>query len=357
MFRTPCWCRAKRLSRVEGILLTYQIESWEVVKERYDWSGLLVGNGASMAVWPQFGYTSLFKQACLPRTKPHLTADDQHLFEALESTGNFELVLGALSTSELVCRALHLESAYQSLHERHQSIQQALGAAVHAVHVPYHALPAATLDRIREALYPYRSIFTTNYDLLLYWAIMASREDRVKDYFFTNDGTFDRTRTELHLGDRTMLYLHGGLHLIAQSPHGTRKLKSQGSGLLELFGNNLHPGETPLLVTEGSASDKLASIFQSDYLQFAYEQLTTYTGPLVIFGHALKDSDRHIVDAIKKSKAGPLAISIRPATTRTMRKYAAAYAEIFSDAEIEDPLFFDATTHPLGDLALLIREG
>jgi hypothetical protein len=252
---------------VEGKLLTYQIESWEVVKERYDWSGLLVGNGASMAVWPQFGYTSLFKQACLPRTKPHLTAADQHLFEALESTGNFELVLGALSTSELVCRALHLEPAYQSLHERHQSIQQALGAAVHAVHVPYHALPAATLDRIREALYPYRSIFTTNYDLLLDWAIMSSREDRVKDYFFSNDGSFDRTRTELHLPAYGVLgrtneqpgkYLlpSGQLHLALPSCHGLLTVAAWGIGSLGF--QYPDPPATPPVCSVGIPSTSLA---------------------------------------------------------------------------------------------------
>ena len=76
---------------------------------------------------------------------------------------------------------------------------------------------------------------------------------------------------------------------------------------------------------------------------------------MVIFGHALKEGDRHIVEAIKKSKAGPLAISIRPVSTRTMRKYAVTYAEAFSDAEIEDPIFFDAMTHPLVDLSLLAR--
>ena len=103
--------------------MAYQIESWEVVKERHPWTGLLVGNGASLAVWPQFGYTSLYSRACSSKQKPSLTADDQQLFQALESTGNFESVLSALSTSELVCKTLSLEHAYQSLRERHQSIQ------------------------------------------------------------------------------------------------------------------------------------------------------------------------------------------------------------------------------------------
>jgi hypothetical protein len=54
----------KWLARTEDGLVAYQVESRGAVKARHVWTGLLVGNGASIAVWPQFGYTSLYKRAC-----------------------------------------------------------------------------------------------------------------------------------------------------------------------------------------------------------------------------------------------------------------------------------------------------
>lgn len=156
------------------------------------------------------------------------------------------------------------------------------------------------------------------------------------------------------LGDQTILYLHGGLHLVAQAPRRTRKLKAHGGGLLDRFGTELGPGETPLLITEGAAKDKLASIYQSDYIQFAYEQLRDYAGPLVIFGHRLGESDRHIADAIRTHQDRPIAISIYPAPLPTLRRRVAAYVHQFPNCD--QLLFFDATTHPLGDPRLLIRE-
>jgi hypothetical protein len=59
--------------------------------------------------------------------------------------------------------------------------------------VPYAALPPTTLVHLRQALVGQERTYTTNYDLLLYWAIISNHADRVKDYFFSKDSPlFDR---------------------------------------------------------------------------------------------------------------------------------------------------------------------
>lgn len=179
----------------------YPIVLWAKLAPLYQWTGLLVGNGASLAVWPDFGYRSLFQRACSAKVGPHLTAADQRLFAAFEHTTNFETVLAALSISETVCQALELDQEYHAIHARHLSIQLALQRAIHAVHVRYAVLPPVTLANLRQALLAYQRIFTTNYDLLTYWAIMSKPTGRIKDFFFSKEsGVFDRSLAVAHEG-------------------------------------------------------------------------------------------------------------------------------------------------------------
>ena len=106
---------------------------WEDVAEYTDWTGLLVGNGASMVVWPQFGYRSLFDVATSGDVSHPLAAEDRNLFDAL-STTNFEHILASLKTAGIVNQALGIEA--DQLQTRYESTQRALFEAVHAVHVP-----------------------------------------------------------------------------------------------------------------------------------------------------------------------------------------------------------------------------
>lgn len=57
--------------------------------------GLLLGNGASIALWPKFRYDSLFAVAQDVAKPEHLREQDVAVFSALE-TKNFEAVLSAL---------------------------------------------------------------------------------------------------------------------------------------------------------------------------------------------------------------------------------------------------------------------
>ena len=46
------------------------LEDWSVLRATADFNGLLLGNGASRAVWDDFGYDSLFDNARTVEEKP-----------------------------------------------------------------------------------------------------------------------------------------------------------------------------------------------------------------------------------------------------------------------------------------------
>jgi hypothetical protein len=325
-----------------------ELMDWPEIADE-PWSGLLVGNGASMAVWPQFSYKSLFDEARGSGIDRRLTGEDLALFEALDATRNFEHVLNALSTAMTVNEALQFDSEH--LDERYVSIQQALFDAVRAVHIPWSAISAPALQHIRLSIACYRDLYSTNYDLLLYWAIMAEPRTRsIVDLFWSGDDKdmFDAANTEVWASAAVrVFYLHGGLHLYRHAAGGTAKnIAHGGHNLLDLFGQLLEQGRTPLLVSEGTSADKLLTIRSSDYLTYCFDHFSAHEGRLVIFGHSLGEGDAHLVSAMRRWGRRRIGISVRQADESTLNDVTAYYRSRLPDADL---VFFDAATHPLGD--------
>lgn len=268
-----------------------RLETWDQVRAGAEFTGILVGNGASLAVWERFAYVSLYDVARNDNEHHRLTAPDVALFDTLD-TRNFEYVLAGLATARRVNEALAIEAP--AIPERYASIQQALVEAVRSTHVPWARVPGTVLEAIREELLNYRFVYSTNYDLLIYWAIMYENRGGFKDFFWGS--YFDPANTELWGKATTALYLHGGLHLYRTLRGRTlKRAATEHLNLLDLFGTEPEPGATPLFISEGSAEDKLESIHRSDYLAFAYTQLAHHEGPLCVFGHSLGEVDQHII--------------------------------------------------------------
>ncbi|MEG4037191.1 DUF4917 family protein [Microcoleus sp. S36b_A4] len=332
-----------------------KVLSWQDIKNDFSGSVILLGNGFSCAVWGKFQYPSLYEKACVASEHP-LSKEDQDLFKALE-TKNFERVLLALSTARMINKILGKD--YSVIKERYESIKSALGYAVRSVHIPWkNATESGVLNNIRRELLNYKCVYSTNYDLLIYWAVMSESDgDGFKDYFFQAKANnyFDITNTEIH-GDATrILYLHGGLHLDRSTSGQTIKRKQEeNTNLLDSFGKGWSGGTVPLLIAEGDAKDKLKSIYSSDYLSFAYAQFAQHKGALVVFEHSLGDSEQHIVDAIKRAKPSPIAISI--SRNKSPEEIIHIKAELHKKLDEASKLvFFDAETHPLGLLAMRVN--
>lgn len=331
------------LDAIDGSLLP-----WQEVAPRHPWAALLIGNGLSMNVWPQFGYGSLFDHA----RNGSLTDTDRALFHG---TRNFERVLSDLMTAIRVNRTVGLDTA--PLLERYRSIQVALGHAIREVHVPQARIPKETLAAIGGQLLDAEWIFTTSYDLLLYWAMARAGFGTFFDAFLRDgDGrcAFDPARTEVYAEQKAIYFLHGALHLVVGHDDVTWKLRSTGlRGLLAQFGRPIDgdPEARPLLVTEGSAREKLRAIEGNPYLAHALAQLKAVDLPIVVFGSSLSPQDAHLVGALNEHPRRPVAISLVPGSPREI---AARKAELIGRLETDELLFFDARTHPLGAPSLTI---
>lgn len=315
------------------------LASWPDLNARHPSTGLLLGNGASRTIWRPFSYFSLFEIAQRVRNNP-LGVSDQALFKSLGSE-LFEPVLSALNTTVRVNAALAISSSAPL--NRYYAIKEALIHAVRSVHIPRKLLPDTTLAALNTELRNYRSVFTSNYDLLCHWAV--SHEPRGFLALFDEEGDFDVSRAH---GQGTRLhYLHGGLHLLKTQDGGTRQRAASGSQLLDGFAINT-PGDVPLFVNEDSSAQKLRAIRSSDYLTWSYAALASHNEGLCIFGHHLDRADNHLLQAIRQAKPAHLAISILPTNEAAIVSQKQHYARIFGESADIALHFFDSSSHPLG---------
>jgi hypothetical protein len=325
------------------------LPSWDDIKKLHPWNALFLGNGLSMNVWPEFGYRSLFEQATMGLTAG-LSAKDRKLFAAHDTT-NFEVVLAALDTSIKTLGALNYKTDFLS--KSYESVRRALGEAVRDVHPKLSDVPDNTRQTIQREMRRQRIVFTTSYDLILYWA-MGFGEDEGRAYrglvdLFWGGGRceFDPADTEVWRGT-PVYFLHGGMHLRVQGSGITRKLTRDLWSVLDQFGmpDKNDPQARPLLITEGSAADKLSAIDSNTYLAHAIRELRRCRRPLVIFGSSLSAQDSHLVDALNEQPDRPVAVSLRRDHGKTLRRKQQAL--IASQLATNDVYFYDAATHPLG---------
>ncbi len=331
-----------------AIVVDGNLPAWDEVSADFDDSGLLIGNGASIAVWKRFAYRSLYSRAQLGIAHP-LTVDDIAVFNQL-GTQNFEDVLRSLATTSAVLTVLGHNDAFVTA--RYASIRTALVEAVHSVHVPWsQVLRANSLVPMRAYLLRHKSVFSTNYDLLVYWAMAASGSRELKhqflDYIWNGSPpTFDRLRTSLRPArahNTRVFYIHGGLHLYRDQAGRTSKIVGYQGRLLDQFGTVV----IPEYVSEGTWAQKLAKISQSEYLSYAYESFTAFEQSMVVFGHSLDhDSDGHLIQAMRKWGQRRIAISIVPADQASIKDAKLKYHRALPQATLR---FFNSRTHPLRD--------
>lgn len=319
------------------------LEDWTALRATTDFSALLVGNGASRAVWEDFAYDSLFENARTVEEKP-LSPSELSVFDAL-GTRSFEQVLSALKTTSRVNKALAVSSA--APRNRYYAIKEALINTVHAVHIPWRLVQPSSLQAISAELSRYPTVFTTNYDLLNNWAIQQAPA-AIDDLFQGSEPRFELSAAAT---DKTrLLYLHGGLHLVRNQDGTARKLTSTEGTLLGNFAiNNTIKtlDDVPLFVNETSSEDKLKTIRSSDYLSFCYDQLLQQHEALCVFGHSLGKQDAHIVQALLQARPKTVAISIYPRSAAFIQSQKRNYGKIFAESGIE-LRFFDSKTHALG---------
>jgi len=189
------------------------LADWREIATHYRWDTLLLGNGMSINIWEPFGYRNLYDRAKLGG----LTEQDRRLFS---STPNFERVLADLLTAIRVNEAVGLESAL--LLERYRNIQGALIRAVREVHLKQGKVPPSTRKIISETMQQFEWVFTTSYDLLVYWAMASAGFEPFMDHFrYRGRCEFDPNRASVPVDRVPVYFLHGALHLVTGSSGAT----------------------------------------------------------------------------------------------------------------------------------------
>jgi hypothetical protein len=236
-----------------------------ILKKKKRKINLLIGNGFSMAYDPSiFSYNAL-ADFVVKINDPVLTK----LFEVMK-TKNFELIMDQLSTFSDLLSVLDAENGIQQkVAEAHQKLKHSLLEAIKSLH-PEHVfkIPEENMVKCASFLHQFLDtegqIFSTNYDLLLYWVLMrqnfanaidgfgrellnpieAARGEEAQDWSELRWGP-NKSRQNIH-------YLHGALPLFDAGTEIVKEQYTEEGYLLENVGLRLDSGEYPIFVTAGN---------------------------------------------------------------------------------------------------------
>lgn len=262
---------------------------------------ILLGNGFSIACDPIFTYRSLYQAA----VEAGLSERAKKVFHRLGSN-NFEGVMGLLEMSHWVAITYDLVrlGEQSGMLTDLEIIKDALIRAIGNSHLSHPGeIQEHRRERAVEWLRQYAMVFTTNYDLLLYWITMNGNPPLFDDGFRNDPDDLDSLVYSFYSRDRRMYYLHGALHLYLQEGRLCKhRSGTDGLCLTDLIRESLSQGRYPVFVAESSAENKLSQIHRSPYLSNCLDKFGGLTGKLVIFGHSLGDTDRHILDSIARNR-------------------------------------------------------
>jgi hypothetical protein len=296
--------------------MSSDLVSWHDLSE-HSWDTLLLGNGASIAIYDKFTYESLLKCA----SSNGLSADLESLFETLQ-TKDFELALRILGHAEIVNSSLGVNAP--RIGAAHRELRGSLIHAVRRTHPDWNQVGDA-LDRAWRFAQQFKTVFSLNYDLLFYWALMRANSSVGTSWFkdcfencsFQEDWDYLRTPRSPLKGATLVFYPHGMLALCVDTDGSERKISRSGNQLLD---NILQEWKTnsvsPLFVAEGTSKQKRAAIQRSPYLKNVFEAALKQVGDIVSYGFSFGEQDVHLLDALSGPKLKRLAVSIHRPSTR-----------------------------------------
>ncbi|MBY5959605.1 DUF4917 family protein [Membranicola marinus] len=300
---------------------------------------LLMGNGFSMAYDHQiFSYNALY-DFIEDIEDPILSK----LFEII-NTKNFEQVMRQLDNFIELAKFFDKGGELvNTLTRASQLLQKSLVDAVSSLH-PEHVFEIsegksiACFDFLHEYLKKDGKVFSTNYDLLLYWVLMRNESKYANDGFgkeHLNPVETRRGQEEAKYGDlnwgkykemQKIFYVHGTLPIFDTGIAIEKEVYTNRKYLLENIKDRMNNKDYPVFVTAGNGEEKLEHIYHNRYLTYCYDQLCNITGSLVSFGFNFGEYDYHIIDAVNiAAKRG----------AQSGEKLFSVYIGVYSEPDLE----------------------
>lgn len=279
---------------------------------------LLLGNGFSISLKPDiFTYGSLYENADFSAA-PYL----QQIFEAL-GTRDFEVVIRHLIDTARIIEVYRpkLVTLARRLRRDAAILKDVLVQVIASRHPsrPYDILPEQ-YAACRIFLSSYNNIFTLNYDVILYWALMQSEVDEIEmnhdDGFRHPQEDYDAPYVSWQQGSSASIsYLHGALHLFDRGTEITKYTWSKTDlPIVDQVRAALNEDKFPVFVAEGDTEAKQERILHNAYLHKALRSfegcMKAGTGALVVFGHSLASNDRHVLRCIAAGGVAKLAVGL-----------------------------------------------
>ncbi|HEY9102670.1 DUF4917 family protein [Chitinimonas sp.] len=276
-------------------------------------TSLLMGNGFSMAYDHKiFSYNALYDFL--------ISKEDvliNKLFDAIK-TKNFELVMQQLDTTLALLEAFDSDPSLQEkIKIASQKLKNGLLNSIHELHPDHvYKIPEEQCISCAKFLNLFLSsggqVFTTNYDLLLYWVLMRQGVQNPIDGFGQEiENPIEYTKGEdailsdliwgPNASKQNIHYLHGALHIFDNGADIIKEQYDQSGYLLENIKHRLNNGSYPIFVTAGSGDDKLNHIRHNRYLSFCLDRLSQIDGSLVTFGFNFGPYDEHIIETLNRA--------------------------------------------------------
>lgn len=289
--------------------------------ERYSKRHLILGNGFSIGCRADiFHYESLYGKADFSAT-PEAVG----VFDALE-TQDFEVAIRALERASVIV-PLYVADSARAVKKMRAHAVRLKDLLISTIAENHPATPNNIANEEFRSCRLFLShflneegrggcVFTLNYDLLLYWALMHDDgSDRMKlkrnDGFGNDeedpDADYVVWQGETAANSANVLFLHGALHLFDA---GTELKKytwvRRNVPLVEQARAAIAGGKFPLFVAEGTSAQKKRKIRHNAYLYQCFKVLTANARQgkhcFFVFGHSLADSDEHILVRLARGK-------------------------------------------------------
>ncbi len=310
---------------------------------------LLLGNGFSMSYDSSiFSYNALFDFVA--------SLEDPMLAGILGAmkTKNFELMMEQLDAFAALLDVFGGDEALRAkVAAAHDGLRKSLIDAIKSLH-PEHVFKvsdeksASCAQFVNRFLETGGSIFTSNYDLLLYWVLMRQGIPNACDGFGrellnpieVEKGIEAPEWSALRWGpNRTkqnVFYVHGSLPLFDTGTEVEKEQYDEEGYLLENINTRIEANDYPVFVTAGNGEDKLAQIRANPYLADCYDHLSNVDGSVITLGFGFGDSDLHIVDALNRATHLP---------SKAVPKLWSVYIGVFLEADVKRAAVLEKLLH------------